>query len=100
MDHERFGALTKGFANGPSRRSMMALGGLAAGAFAAAFRQDAPEAEAAFCRFPGQECGKNRQCCAHKCTGGVCGCKPKGATCYNNFGLSCCSKECRRGTCR
>ncbi len=97
MDHERFAHLTRQLSSARSRR-------VAAAAVAAwgigLVRRATPEAEAGFCRFPGQECSKNNQCCANKCKGGVCGCKPKGATCYQNFGLACCSKKCRRGKCK
>lgn len=100
MDHERFAALTKALATGSRRSAIRGATAAAIGGLLALAGRGAPEAEAAFCRFPGQECGSARQCCANKCNNGVCGCKPRGATCYANFGLSCCSKKCRKGVCR
>lgn len=101
MDHARFGDLTKRFAAARTRRAAArAIAGLAAAALIGGAAGGPGPAAAAFCRFPGQECSSDGQCCALSCADGVCGCKPKGATCYQKFGLSCCSKKCRRGKCR
>lgn len=101
MDHERFAALTRQFAAAGSRRAAVrAVVAAAAGVFGVA-GPAAPEAAAAFCRFPGQECTNDGQCCALTCEAdGTCGCKPKGEVCYQKFGLSCCSRKCRKGKCR
>ncbi|MCC6312870.1 MAG: hypothetical protein IT337_02565 [Thermomicrobiales bacterium] len=106
MDQDRFAALTRTLATAGSRRSAARIAaGLVAAALLGSIGIDIPTAEAAvesqaLCRLPGAECRSRRQCCSHKCANGVCGCSPKGKTCFKNFGWTCCSKRCRRGKCR
>lgn len=104
MDHERFAALSRQVATASSRRTalraaVVALGAGVLGRATAEQATAAPEEEA-ICRFPQEPCSKNRQCCAHKCRKGVCGCKKKGKPCVRNFGRSCCSGTCKRGKCK
>lgn len=104
MDHERFAALSRQVASASTRRGALraafaALGAGLLGRVGAGPAAAAP-GEEAICRFPQEPCSKDRQCCAHKCKGGVCGCKKKGKPCVRNFGRSCCSGTCRRGKCK
>lgn len=103
MDHERFAALSRRIATAASRRDALraAAAALGVGVFG---RVAVDEATAtgteAICRLPQEQCSRNRQCCAHKCKNGICGCKKKGKPCVRDFGRVCCSGVCKRGKCK
>jgi hypothetical protein len=108
MDGHAFGELTKRIAGVGSRRGM--VGALLAGVAGPLLAErgwyrvaaaGAVEDEAfGFCRAGGFPCGKDQQCCTHKCLDdGTCDCAPKGKSCLNRVGVNCCSKKCRKGKC-
>lgn len=103
MDQERFAALSRKVASATTRRGALfaAVAALGAGVLGRTIADaEASPGEETICRFPHEPCSRNRQCCAHKCQKGVCGCKKKGKPCVRNFGRSCCSGTCRRGKCK
>ncbi|HEX5500955.1 MAG TPA: hypothetical protein VFX03_17085 [Thermomicrobiales bacterium] len=101
MEDDRFDDLTRAAAGGASRRRVLAGAvALAAPAIGLVFEWDDEQALAGkLCKPPGAPCGRDRQCCAHKCKNRVCGCKGAGANCFR-LGIVCCSKRCHRGKCR
>ncbi|MCC6312642.1 MAG: hypothetical protein IT337_01415 [Thermomicrobiales bacterium] len=102
MDQERFDKLTQalGKNKGESRRRLLAGAvAMVAAGVGLGFAAEDGEAVGRICRMPGQQCGRNRQCCSHRCKSGVCDCSPRGANCFR-VGITCCSQRCRRGKCR
>lgn len=106
MDERAFGELTRHIAAAPSRRGMLrALGGGMAATVMATLGRRAPAGaeevwDEAICRPQKFPCGNKLQCCARKCTDGVCGCLKKGKDCIRGLGFSCCTSKCtKKGKC-
>lgn len=84
---------------GGGRRRLLAGAVALAAGVGLGFELDDDEALAGkFCKPPGSPCGRDGQCCAHKCKNRICGCKRRGAKCFR-LGIVCCNKKCRRGKC-
>jgi hypothetical protein len=102
MDAQGFERLSKQLATAPNRRRM--LGVLGAGLGAAVLGRQVANAKSVedeafgFCRLPNDTCGDNRQCCSHKCSGGVCTCLKRGK--YAFVGAVCCSGKRKKGKCK
>ena len=102
MDDGTFGELSKRVAQAGTRRGAIRalVRGLAVALLARAAASEPAEAAFGYCRLPGKGCSSKRQCCAGKCSGGICGCAGRGHNCINRVGAICCSGKCRKGKCK
>jgi hypothetical protein len=102
MDAGAFGELSKRVAQAATRRDTLRTlaGGLVVAMLGSTSDHEPAEAAFGYCRLPGKPCSSKKQCCAGKCSGGVCGCAGRGHWCINRVGVMCCSGKCRRGKCK
>jgi hypothetical protein len=102
MDAQGIERLSKLVAQAPNRRQMFGALGVGLGAVVLGREvgaADEVEDDAfGFCRIPGAACSDDTQCCAHKCSGGVCGCLKRGK--YAFVGAICCSGKRKKGKCK
>lgn len=108
MDPKRVDELSRRVSAASSRRAALTmLAGSLAAAIGLGRAEAVPEVAARgipiiHCKLPGARCrgsGSDNRCCSRVCKDGVCGCKPKGRSCFDNGGQLCCSGKCNHGRC-
>lgn len=96
MDPAGFDRVTRAFLVARNRRRVLRAGALLA-VVLAPLRPSATSAQSVViestCRGLGENCDRDRQCCANRCHGGRCDCLRRGATC--RVDRACCSGRCR-----